>query len=1113
MKKNTYRTNQLRLNRLLKIFFMLKFILVLILVSSLQAMSKGYGQSKINVSFQNVPLKKAFKEIEKKSDYRFLYNDDVLDKNSLPASLNVVNASLDEAMTALLANTNLVYRLNDNNLVVLSEKGAMVVVNKVTGKVTEENGQPMPGVSIKLKGSELGTQTGVDGKYILDIPDAKANNAVLVFSFVGYNTQEVPINGNAIVNIQLKAAPSSLNELVVIGYGSVKKKDLTGSVSVVNVDNAKKTASYDVAKLLQGQAAGVSVQGSGEPGGFVQIKIRGISTFGNNSPLFVIDGVPVDAPFDFPTDNIESMQVLKDASAAAIYGSRAATGVVIITTKKGRSGPLRVNYDGYYGLQNIAKHISVTDRVGYQKITTAAELNAGLSIAPANDPSNAAFISNVNTDWQKEMFQTGHIQDHNFSLSGGSDAMSYNLNLGDFNQTSTLKGPQSYQRYSYSGSFQGKKGIFSFGGKTAYTQSHKDNPAITGSHAVFGGGLTSMLTAIPTMPVYDPNRLGGYGGSDNVTQRAITLNVIGMNNLVKDYSNRNRMFGNFWGELELLKNLKYKVNVSYDRTDYENYHYEPSFDLGFYYLNTKYYLYDQRGNAHTGLAENTLSYQLTAGKHKVDFLAGMSYQEDHNQFMTGTASDAGSLQFFTFGSIANPAAKGLDGYQDAATLLSYFGRVNYNFDSRYLLTANFRRDGSSRFGPKNRFGNFPSIAAAWNVSNEKWLRLPSVISSLKLRSGYGMLGNQNFANYKYQAYINSNASYLFGNTLAPGATAVAAADPNIKWESTTTANAAVDMGFFHDRLLFTAEYFYKKSTDILADIPLPLSTGSVPSSITTNAASTENRGVEFTLNYKTNIGKLKLDITGNANTLKDKVLKLGGTNNPIYGAGSKTEVGRSVGELYGFVTEGIFQNAADVSNHATQNLAAPGDVKFKDINKDGVITDADRVYLGSVIPKIYYGLNLNASYDNFDASVFFQGSAGNKVFNGVYHDLMVGQYGNSSVDELNFWTPTNTNTNVPRPIIGDPNGNSRFSDRFVESGSYVKLQNAQIGYTIPKTVLSRTHVFSSFRIYVSGQNLLTISKYRGYDPDFISDGLFSRGYDYGSFPNPRTVMLGVQVGL
>lgn len=981
---------------------------------------------------------------------------------------------------------------------------------KISGTVTDVTGSALPGVSVKLKNSKFGVITDLGGNYTISLPDNKGD---LVFSFLGFTTQEIPIDGRTVINVKLMAESKSLNEVVVVGYGQVKRKDLTGSVEVVNVDNAKKTASYDIAKMLQGQAAGVSVQGSGEPGGFVQIKIRGASTFGNNSPLFVIDGVPVDAPFDFSPGDIESIQILKDASAAAIYGSRAATGVVIITTKKGKAGPLQISFNSYAGIQNIAKRIAVTDRLGYQKITNAAELNAGLSLAPANDPTNPAYISNVNTNWQDEMFKAGVIQDHNLSLSGGSETITYNMSLGYFDQTSTLKGPQNYNRYTFNGSFQGKKGKFTFGGKTNYSKSAKNNLAITSSHAVFGGGVTSMLTAIPTMPVYDSNRLGGFGGADNVTQRAITLNVIGMNSLVTDNSKRDRVLGNFWGELEILKNLKYRVNLSYDKTDYINYHYEPQFDLGFYYLNTQYYLNDQRGQASTSLAENTLNYNFKVGKHRVDLLGGMTYQEDHNQFILGSATDGTTLQFVTFGAISNPKAKNLTSYLDTSTLLSYLGRVNYNFADRYLVTVNFRRDGSSRFGPANKFGNFASIAGAWNVSSEKFIHLPLFISSLKLRSGYGVLGNQNFGNYLYQSYINSNASYVFGNTLALGSTTVSVSDPSLKWESTKTTNAAIDLEMFNSKLTFTAEYYNKESSDIITGIPIPLSVGAFPANLITNAATIKNNGLEFNLGYKNTEHKLTYSIAANLSTLKNKVIKLGGTNNPIYGAGSKTEVGRSVGELYGFVTEGIFQNSADLSNHAKQVNAAPGDIKFKDINNDGVITDADRVYLGSVIPKMYYGLNLNGSYKNFDISFFFQGNSGNKVFNGVYHDLMVGQYGNSSVDELNFWTPQNTNTNVPRPIIGDPNGNSRFSDRFVENGSYLKLQNAQIAYSFSKSLLNQLKIFSKARLYVSGQNLLTISKYKGYDPDFISDGLFSRGFDYGSFPNARTVMLGLQIGL
>lgn len=978
----------------------------------------------------------------------------------------------------------------------------------VTGTITSATGEPVVGATVSVKNSKMATATDAAGHYSLSVP----KNGVIVISHVGFLSKEISVNNQSVVSIALTAGTDPLEDVVVVAYGTVRKKDLTGSVSVVKVEDAKKTASYDIAKMLQGQAAGVQVQGSGEPGGYVQIKIRGVSTFGNNSPLFVVDGVAIDGPYDFSPGDIESMQILKDASSAALYGARAAQGVVIITTKKGRPGNLKLNYNGYYGIQDVTKRIAVTDRTGYQKITSAAELNAGLSIAPANDPNNPAYISNVNTDWQKEALKTGHIQDHNLSLNGGTEAASYNLSLGYFNQTGTVTGPQSYDRYSVNTSMNGKKGKFSYGAKIAYTQSHKNNYGVTTDHAVFGGSVTSMLTAIPTMPVKDPNRLGGYGGADNVTQRAITLNVVGMNALMTDYSDRNRFLGNVWGEVELLKNLKFRTSASYDRLEYKDFHFEPMFDLGFYYLNTQYNMRQTDGKDNTGQWENQLTYALKTGKHKIDFLVGTSYLERHYENLYASAKDTGDFPFQQFSNAA-AAAKNASSYASANTLMGYLGRVNYNYDDRYLVSGNFRRDGSSRFGPNYKYGDFASVAAAWNMSNEKWLRLPDFISSVKLRGGYGELGNQNIGDYLYQSYINNAASYVFGETLASGSTTISKVDPNIKWESTSTLNVAADLGFFHNTLQFTAEYYKRTSDGLLVSVPLPASTGSVPLSLVTNAASTENTGMEFTLLYSNKVGKLHYNINANFSTLENKVLKLGGTGNPIYGSGSKTEIGRSVGELYGYQTEGLFQSQDEIAKHALQINAAPGDVKFKDVNGDGKITDNDRVYLGRVIPKYYYGANLGLSYGDFDFSVFFQGSGGNKVFNGVRHDLMVEQYSNHSVDMLNYWTPTNTNTNVPRPVIGDPNGNGRFSDRFVESGSYLKIQNAQIGYNLPVDAAAKTHVIKSLRAYISGQNIYTFTSYSGYDPDFISDGLFSRGYDWGSFPNPRTIMVGLQLGL
>ncbi|MHA4806671.1 SusC/RagA family TonB-linked outer membrane protein [Flavitalea flava] len=1010
----------------------------------------------------------------------------------------------------------------------MAQQTTSLAQHPVKGIIKDKEGKPVAAATISVKGKKVATSSAEDGSFLI----SAVPGDLLVVSSVGFEKYEIKVNTkSSVLDIRLTTKSDALNDVVVVGYGTVKRKDLTGSVGVVRVEDAKKTATYDVAKMLQGQVAGVEVQSSGEPGSFVQIKIRGASSFTNNNPLFVIDGVITTAPFDFATSDIETIQILKDASAAAIYGSSALGGVVIITTKKGRSGPLKVSYNGYMGTQTIPKHIAVTDRVGYQKITSAAEVNAGLTIAPGNDPSNPAFISKVNTDWQKESLRTGIVSDNNLNLSGGNESAAYSVNLGYFDQTSVYRGPQSYKRYSINANLTGKKGIFSYGAKIAYTQSHKVNPNNgVQYHAVFGGNVTGVLTAIPTMPVYDSNRLRGYGGSDNVTQRAITLNVVGMNNIVTDYSDRNRMLGNFWGELELVKNLKYRVNVSYDRFDFKNFHFEPTYDLGFYYLNTNSYMWQQTGSGYTSRIENLLTYNLQTGKHRVDLLGGYAYENNYDENIAASAVGLPEPYYYTFNSVADPTAKGVGSYTGTNTKVSWFGRINYNFDDRYLLTANYRNDASSTFSPAFRRGNYPSVAAAWNIHNERVFHLPVLISTLKLRGGYGVIGREG-NRYAYDSYVNTAASYVFGNTLAPGTTTIAIVDNLIKWETKTTTNVAIDMGLFNNALSFTAEYYRNKSTDLLNNINTTLYVGSVPASIYTNAASVQNNGLEFTAAYHGSSGKVKYDINANVSTVNNKVLKLGGTNNPVYGSGSKTEVGRSIGEIYGWQTEGLFQTAADVTSHATQVGAAPGDIKFRDISgrgadgkltgkPDGKITDDDRIYLGNSIPKLYYGFNFNASYANFDLSVFLQGSAGNKIFNGVYRDLMIEQYSNHSVDALNYWTPSHTNTNIPRPVIYDPNGNGRVSNRFIEDGSYVKLQNAQIGYTIPSSVLARTKAFTSVRFYLSGQNLITFTRYKGYDPDFNAvnnadparDGLFSRGYDYGSFPNTRSLMVGLQVG-
>jgi TonB-linked SusC/RagA family outer membrane protein len=980
----------------------------------------------------------------------------------------------------------------------------------ISGKITGQHNEPLAGVNISLKGTSIGTTSDAVGNYKITIPE-KQLKGTLLYSFVGYTSKEVVIGNQTSINVSLTEDITNLSEVVVVGYGTQKVKDLTGSVGVVKVDNAKKTATSDIAKMLQGQIAGVSVQSSGDPGAAATVKIRGISSFGDNNPLYVVDGVPIENPQDFAPGDIESIQVLKDATAGAIYGARGAGGVIIITTKKGQEGPLQVTYNGYAGVQNIAKRIDLMDRVGYQKVVSAAEINAGLGIAPANNPSSPSYISTVNTDWQKEALKTGYITDHNLNLSGGSKALRTNIGIGYFNQTSTITGPQAYNRLSLNANVVGEKGIFKFGAKVALTDATKIGAENTREHAVFGGAVASMLTAIPTMPVYDANRLGGFGGSDNNTQRAITLNVVGMNSLLKGTDRRNRMITNAWGEVEVLKNLKYKLNLSHDHLDFTYQYFEPEYDLGFYYLTPNAIYNENHGTYDTDLAENTLSYNVSVGKHKIDALAGYTFQKTVFNATYGTLKGLDKPYILQMSApLKADGGKGISGTSDVATLASILGRVNYNFNDKYLLTFNFRRDGSSRFSPDNRYGTFMSLGAAWNIHND--IQLPVAISTLKLRGGFGELGNQNIGNYRFSTFINGNAGYVFNGTLQPGATRTQVVDPSIKWESKRTSNVAVDLGLFADKLSITAEYYNNTSYDVLANVPLPYSVGATNGDITTNAATVNNKGIEISATYRKKTGDFQYEISGNFYTLSNKVVKLGGNDNPIYGAASITQVGGEVGQLYGYKTEGIFQSKEEITNHALQPLASIGDVKFVDTNGDKVINNLDRVNLGSAIPSVYYGMNFSASYKNFDASFFLQGHGGNQIYNGVYRDLMGLQYSNGSVDALNFWSPSNTNTLTPRPVIGDPNQNNRDSDRFVENGTFLKMQNLQIGYNVPSEILGKIKSVSSVRVYLSGQNVFLLSGYKGFDPDFSSDGLFSRGYDYGSYPNPRTFMAGIQVG-
>jgi TonB-linked SusC/RagA family outer membrane protein len=998
----------------------------------------------------------------------------------------------------------------------------------LTGSVTNEKGQPLSGVSVTVKGTPVGTSTNNEGKFSLQV---SSDNGILQFSYVGYAIQEIAVKNQAAINVQLIPEATALKDIVVVGYGTQRKKDLTGSVATVNVAEAKKVSTNDITGLLQGRATGVAVNSDGQPGAVPSVHIRGFSTFGGSAPFYVVDGVPVGTSIrEFSPEDIQSISVLKDASAASIYGAAAANGVVIVTTKQGtKNAPMRVEYNGYYGWDNVWQIIDVTHRVDYQTLNNESRKNAGVPPFPANDPSGADYVDSIDTDWQEEGLKTGTRQNHNISLSGGGNNSTYNIALDYFDNKGTYEGNgPSYTRYTARVNATAEKGIFKVGETFNYTHSHENT--LTFRDDILLGAIPPMIVnlveAIPTMPVYDPTAPNGWGGSNSEFNGANSLNAIAVNNLFVNWIDLDRTFGNIYGELQLLKtggnNLRFRTSFSYDKTQTRDYSWVPEFYLGKFYSNVEARLNDN-SRIYTNLAvENTLNYDRIFGKHSIQALAGQSYRE--NDVVLRESSATGFSQPY-YPVIDQGESRSSKGSEYVATLSSFFGRVNYSYSDKYLVSATLRRDGSSRFAPANRYGYFPAASVGWKLSSEDfWHVSKSIVSELKLRASYGRLGNDKIGDYLYQPVVNTGIVYPFNGTRVVGGLQTSVGSPNIKWEERAITNIGFDGTFFNGSLDLSAEYYDAKSEDVLVGVPIPATVGSINLTPVINAATLKNTGFEFNVAYHKTKGKFTFDISGNLSTVKNEVLALGGNNEPIYGTGAKTAIGGEVGEHYGFVYEGIFQTQDEIDNHASQfgAVLAPGDVKYKDISgpdgkPDGVVDEAyDRVYLGNAIPKYNYGFNFSAVYKSFDFTLFASGSADFLINSRMYRDIhhSAGAL-NYSTDMLNRWTPTNTNTDIPRLNDQDVN-NFKDSDRpgWLQDGTYLRLNTVSLGYTLPKNIIKG---LTSSRAYITVQNLYSFQGYKGYNPDFTTPdrfaipGVFNPGYDFGSYPKPRTIMIGVQL--
>lgn len=1027
----------------------------------------------------------------------------------------------------------------------------------VKGKIVDEKGEPLPGASILQKGTSNGFITDIDGNFSLSVP----SNATLIVSFLGFKSIEVTVGRKTeLGNITLVSDIKELDQVVVIGYGTQRKVDLTGSVAIVNTEDMKKVSHSNISTMLEGKVAGVQITSDGQPGADPTVRIRGIGSFGSTAPLYVIDGVPMGTTIrDFSPNDIETLQVLKDASAAAIYGSRAANGVVIITTKQGKKNQaMKIDYNGYYGFDQVQSGVyDVMDSYQYGEYVTMAYNNSGMDVPSGYNPTNANYLYNadgtakVNTNWFDETFKTGIRQNHNINMSGGGANNTYNIGLDYYNQKGTMVGAgPNFDRYTARVNNTMDVKFIKFKTNIVYSHSNQDNMALSNANeyvqGLYGSQYPVMASALllpPTIKAYDESTWClddkisaaseysydsyGYGTYyDDVHGDLRVTNVLLENSLLKRNTTVDRIVASGSATVDLIgmlglkssnHKLDYNLNLSYSKTNAKDFTFVPAF-----IQSTTNYLSKSNENLSEGyrsysdaLIENTINYDGKFGRNHINAVVGQTFERERSHTLTSTGVNLPEPYYLQVGNAEETSGYS---YESEHVLASYIGRINYDFDEKYLISATVRRDGSSRLSSEDRWGWFPSVSGGWRIERENFFPVAkSTINLLKIRGSYGELGNENIGEYQYMDVMSrGNYTYSFGNNKVTGSAISNYVNTAIKWEKKKTVDIGLDLGMFNNQLEFTFDWYKSTSEDLLYSVAVPTNAGATNETVTMNAATMENSGLEFLLAYHNHNHAVKFDISANLSTIKNEVTKLGVSGEPRTDGYCRTEVGREVGEFYGYVSQGIFQSKAEIDNrvnsngqHINQNGAKPGDVIYADLNNDGEITNADQKFLGSGIPKIHYGLNVRAEWKGFDLSISTYGAAGFKAVDFVDVTLH-SSYGalNKSVDLLNAWTPENTNTDVPRVTYKSTGSitNDMFSQRFIQNASYLKIANIELGYNVPDRLFGG--YVNGVRIYASAQNLATLSKYKGYNIDFAG-GTFTPGYNYCSYPTPRTIMFGV----
>ncbi|MCG9793726.1 SusC/RagA family TonB-linked outer membrane protein [Flavobacterium algicola] len=980
---------------------------------------------------------------------------------------------------------------------------------KISGTVKDTDGMPIPGVNVLIKGTVSGTTTDMDGNYILA---TSSSSKTLVFSYLGLKTQEININGKNVINTILTSDQSVLEEVVVVGYGVVRKSDLTGSVSSADTKELNKTQNTSIAQAIQGRLAGVTVtKSSGDPGATPTVRIRGIGTVNGADPLYVVDGVPINDISSINMADAKSVEVLKDASATAIYGSRGANGVIMITTKSGKKGAPNISYSTYASVENRIDNLKVLNSNQWAMLYNEANVNDG---KPANpDLANPSLLPNYN--WKDAVYKTGTLESHQLAVTGGSEKLTYYVSFGSVSQQGIVD-QSSYKRTNFrvNNTYQIKPKL-----KVGHNIQYASSNTVAVPQNGFNSNLKSAFVGYMIDPVTPLYNADGSLGLSKYSLQAVS--PLGLVKYGQTPSEKESFLGNVFIEAEIINGLTFKSNYGLQINNNNVDNFKPAYNVSPRF-NAPVSVYNiQRNQDRVIIVSNTLNYNKKFGdKHNLNALLGQEQQILRSNSVSGQQSNIpSSVENPTIGA-GSSSTSIINGGISKSELVSFFGRLNYNYDERYLLTGTYRVDGSSRFGANNKWAKFPSLAAAWNIHNEKFFK-SNVVDQLKFRVGWGKTGNQNIPITAVFNTLNVGTNYLYGNDVtALGVAPLTPGNQNLKWESTVSTNFGLDLAFLHNSITFSADYFVKNTTDMLMPSPI-LQTSGYTNYPYTNAGNIENKGLELTANYKKSLNEFYFSLGGNISFIKNKVISLNGDgsiiqtgdSDPFYNI-SRTEAGHPLASFYGYEMVGIFQNLDEVNSNASLPSTKPGDVKYKDLNGDGKIDDNDKKFIGSPFPKFTYGINIDLSYKQFDLTAFLQGSQGNKIYNTTDYWLQTDISTNSSTVILDRWTGEGTSNTIPRASFSSTNNNSQLSSRFVKDGSYLRLKNVQIGYSFPESFLSKSFL-SKLRLYVAAQNLLTITKYDGLDPeagvDPSQNSPLDIGIDRGRYPSIRSYTLGLDI--